>query len=47
MDQSREFEQSKEMIARYDEIISNKANKVSIAEIYDAMSQFVKKESFN
>jgi hypothetical protein len=36
------YDQSKEMIRRYDEIISDKANKTAIKEIYELMRHFIK-----
>lgn len=39
---SDSYEQSKEMIRRYDEIMSDKANKTAIKEIYEYMRHFVK-----
>ncbi|CDW75242.1 UNKNOWN [Stylonychia lemnae] len=42
------YEQSKEMIRRYDEIISDKANKVAINEIYQYVNEtFVKQNPYN
>ena len=38
------YEQSKEMIRRYDEVISDKASKRAITEIYEAMKPFVKQD---
>ena len=36
------YEQSKEMIRRYDEVMSDKASKTAIKEIYELMRHFVK-----
>lgn len=38
------YEQAKEMIRRYDEVISDKANKGSIKEIHEILKQYVKTE---
>ncbi len=38
------YEQSKEMIRRYDEIMSEKASKSTIKEIYEVMRNFVRHE---
>ena len=36
------YEQSREMIRRYDEIISEKANKTAVKEVYEIMRNFIK-----
>lgn len=36
------YEQSKEMIRRYDEVISDKANKSAIKDVYEAMKPLVR-----
>ena len=36
------YEQSKEMIRRYDEVMSDKAGKTSIREIHEQMRHFIK-----
>jgi hypothetical protein len=36
-----EYEQSKEMIRRYDEILSEKANKMAIIEVYEHCNKYV------
>lgn len=41
---SDSYEQSKEMIRRYDEIMSDKANKTAIKEIYEVMRNYVRQE---
>ena len=41
---SASYEQSKEMIRRYDEIMSEKASKTAIKEIYEVMRHFVRHE---
>jgi hypothetical protein len=38
------YEQSKEVIRRYDEVISDKASKSAIKDVYDAMKPFVKND---
>lgn len=38
------YEQSKEMIRRYDEVMSDKASKRAITEVYEAMKPFVKQD---
>lgn len=42
LNMSAGFEQSKEMIRRYDEIMSEKANKSAIKEIYEHMKSLAK-----
>jgi len=42
LNMSAGFEQSKEMIRRYDEIMSEKANKSAIKEIYEHMKGLAK-----
>ncbi len=41
---SASYEQSKEMIRRYDEVISDKANKTAIKEIYEVMRNYPRNE---
>jgi hypothetical protein len=36
----------KEMIRRYDEVISQKANKLAIKELYEHLDQYLKKNSY-
>ena len=43
---TRKQEQSTEMIRRYDEVITTKANKVVITEIYEYFTQFLLKDLF-
>lgn len=38
------YEQSKEMIRRYDEVISDKAGKTSIRELHEQLRHFIKME---
>lgn len=38
------YEQAKEVIRRYDEVISDKANKGAIKEIHEILKQYIKTE---
>jgi hypothetical protein len=40
------YEQSKEIIIRYDEILSEKANKTAIKELYENMRNYIKVDKF-
>ncbi len=43
-DMAAGYEQSKEVIRRYDEVISDKAGKGAIKEVYEAMKPLVKND---
>lgn len=42
---SASYEQSKEMIRRYDEVLSDKAGKTAIKEIYEHMRRFIESKA--
>jgi uncharacterized phage infection (PIP) family protein YhgE len=44
---SRDYEQSKEMIRRYDEVLLEKANKLAVKELYEyCQSTFTKQKPY-
>lgn len=45
---SRDYEQSMEMIRRYDEVLLEKANKMAIKEVYEHLAaNYVKNNPYN
>eukprot|EP00347_Sterkiella_histriomuscorum_P007561 403348445 len=48
MEMSRDYDQSKEMIRRYDEVLLEKANKMAIKEVYETMAaNYVKNKPYD